>query len=277
MRQIQEGSFNACAVYDEFESEFSRDSPFIASYVIFYPYLMRLDESWSISKERATSQPAMDRSTYNLWYDGDSPELSRSMPRQQENRNSWRFWAFRFAAASRQLRCSNKIAVQRHVRTVTPRPDWLWIMSIYSIDYAYRAFAKAACRYSSHTLNLADAWAFVRAFRRCISDQQSQIRRRLISGEIFSPPRDKSDERELVRNSGGMELSFAFCVTANVNYTRDALGRRGVNCTRGHFRVNNNIRLTDMQISIVYVRIHGVIVSARIIIRFYPSLAQRGT
>jgi hypothetical protein len=31
------------------------------------------------------------------------------------------------------------------------------IMSIYSIDYAYRAFVKAAYRYSSHTLDLADA------------------------------------------------------------------------------------------------------------------------
>lgn len=42
---------------------------------------------------------------------------------------------------------------------------------------------------------------------------------------------------------------------------------------RNHFRVNNNIRLTDMQIFIVYAHVYDLIVPVEIVIRFYPSSA----
>lgn len=64
-----------------------------------------------------------------------------------------------------------------------------------------------------------------------------------------------------------------------VNYIRDILCYRGVNYirARNHFRVNNNIRLTDMQIFIVYAHIHDLIVPAQIIVRFHPSLTGEET
>jgi len=71
-----------------------------------------------------------------------------------------------------------------------------------------------------------------------------------------------------------------FASLQSVNYIRDILRYRGVNYPRArlrdHFRVNNNIRLTDMQIFIVYAHIHDLIVPVQIIIRFYP-LAREET
>lgn len=73
-----------------------------------------------------------------------------------------------------------------------------------------------------------------------------------------------------------------FASPRSVNYIPDILRYRGVNYIRARaraqpFPVNNNIRLTDMQIFIVYAHVYDLIVPVQIIIRFYPSSAGGGS
>lgn len=81
--------------------------------------------------------------------------------------------------------------------------------------------------------------------------------------------------KNLAPSDNRAKLSFQFwIVEVYKSHISVIYSTRDANYAGDHSRVNNNARLTGMQIFIVYARIHDLIASVRIIVRFYTSSAR---